>query len=234
MTLSDIEKALTQSFEDYQLSKGERVALKQVFSEFADSPDKLSFARNKSFDLVRAQVTQSRQYHTEALKWLEGVVKTIDSVRNDDGKSEVSVYFSPGNVCVNRIVALIKNAKRCIDVCVFTISDDRISDALLAAHESGTVLRVVTDDDKSLDRGSDIERLAQKGIPVKMDNSPSHMHHKFAIFDDTILLNGSFNWTRSASTNNHENIVVIDDHRCVTPFKETFEKLWQSCIQIRH
>lgn len=232
MTFSEIEGALVQSFDDYRLSKGEKVALKEVFHDLSGTPEKLSFARNKAFDIVRTQLEVSRQHHGDALKWLEGVVRLVDAARSDDEKPETSVHFSPGKSCVNRIVSLIKNAKTSIDACVFTISDDRIADALANVHKSGIKLRIITDDDKASDRGSDVDRLASKGVKIKTDNSPSHMHHKYAVFDEKILVNGSFNWTRSASMNNQENIVVTDDPECVVPFKEMFEKLWKECIPL--
>ena len=34
------------------------------------------------------------------------------------------------------------------------------------------------------------------------------MHHKFAIIDSSILLNGSFNWTERAVSENCENLVI--------------------------
>ncbi len=230
MKLSEIDQALAQSFEDHRLSSGEKTALQALFLELTDSPELLNFARNKSFDLVNAQLRQSRQFHQEALKWLERVVKSIDAARVTKTNHEISAHFSPGRSCVQRIVSLIGSATRCIDVCVFTISDDRISDALLAAHQSDKRIRIITDDDKASDRGSDVDRLVRQGVEVRTDDSPHHMHHKYAIFDETILLNGSFNWTRSASTNNQENIVVCDDPRCVNPFRENFSHLWQLCI----
>ena len=34
------------------------------------------------------------------------------------------------------------------------------------------------------------------------------MHHKFAIVDSNILINGSFNWTERAVSENCENVVI--------------------------
>ena len=44
--------------------------------------------------------------------------------------------------------------------------------------------------------------------------------------DGATLLTGSYNWTRSAAAENHENLVVSDDVRLVSPFVATFERLW--------
>ena len=84
----------------------------------------------------------------------------------------------------------------------------------------------MTDDRKSADRGSDIEDFRNAGIQVGLDNSEKHMHHKFAIFDRTTLVTGSYNWTRSAATQNEENIVVTDDSNLVKAFLQEFEGLW--------
>jgi len=54
------------------------------------------------------------------------------------------------------------------------------------------------------------------------------MHHKYAIADGKTLLNGSFNWTRSASNPNNENILVTNDPKLLGLYTEAFEKLWNS------
>ena len=54
----------------------------------------------------------------------------------------------------------------------------------------------------------------------------AHMHHKFAIFDGDLLLNGSFNWTRSASELNEENLIITPDPVLVRAFAGRFEELW--------
>jgi cardiolipin hydrolase len=109
---------------------------------------------------------------------------------------------------------------------VFTITDDRIASAILDAHRRGVAVRVVSDNDKAGDQGSDIERLLAAGIPVRLDRTEYHMHHKFAVFDNERLLTGSFNWTRGATDFNEENLIVTDDPRVVRPFAARFEKLW--------
>jgi cardiolipin hydrolase len=135
-------------------------------------------------------------------------------------------YFSPGNGCLDAVRGFLQDADRTLDLCVFTITDDRISREIEAAHRRGVRLRILSDDDKAHDLGSDIERFERAGMTVRVDRSPHHMHHKFAIADGRRLLNGSYNWTRSAAQNNEENLIVTDEPRLVAAFAREFEALW--------
>ena len=136
-------------------------------------------------------------------------------------------FFSPGHACLEAIVGELDDATATVDICVFTITDDRISKAVLAAHRRNVRVRIVTDNDKSNDEGSDIARLARAGIEVRVDRSPHHMHHKFAIVDGRRLLNGSYNRTRSAAEHHQENVVLTDQGALVEAFSGAFEALWQ-------
>lgn len=53
------------------------------------------------------------------------------------------------------------------------------------------------------------------------------MHHKFAIVDGSLLVNGSFNWTRNAILGNNENVQLVYDTNMVQTYKTEFEKLWR-------
>ena len=121
---------------------------------------------------------------------------------------------------------MLRGCRGSVDVCVFTITDDRISGEIIAAHRRGVRVRVISDDRKSTDRGSDVERIDAAGIPVAVDNSRAHMHHKFAIFDGDALLTGSYNWTRSAAAENTENVLLVEDSGIVSRFQEEFARLW--------
>lgn len=222
MPLTDIDPVLIKTLSDRRLSGSEREALRQVLDNLhADTPT-LAFYRHRAFELARAETTDP-----QVLDWLEDVLKLLQAPVAAPTSTMISeACFSPGHPCADRIAGLFARARRTVDACVFTITDDRIASAMLEAHRRGIALRVITDNDKALDLGSDIERLRAAGIRVRIDRTAYHMHHKFAVFDGDMLLNGSYNWTRSAAENNHENFVLTGDRRLIDGFAAAFEKLW--------
>jgi phosphatidylserine/phosphatidylglycerophosphate/cardiolipin synthase-like enzyme len=165
----------------------------------------------------------------DVLRWLEQVAKTLDAA-NGAATVVSSAYFSPGDTCLRRLSHLMRGCKATLDVCVFTIADDRLTDAILDCHARGVQVRIVSDNEKQYDAGSDIQRMVAHGIPVRLDRGAPHMHHKFALFDGRVLANGSFNWTRSATRDNDENLVVTDDPNLVRVFGLQFEKLWERFV----
>ncbi|WP_434382837.1 phospholipase D-like domain-containing protein [Melittangium boletus] len=223
MNAADIDAILRSTLEDRTLTRSERQALQAVLEERKASEALLALFRSRAFELARDSVTDFRA--REVITWLEDMVKTLLPARES---GQVDVQFSPGEGPLRTILRLIGEARGSADVCVFTLTDDRITRALLEAHARGLRLRVVSDDGKALDPGSDVERLRAAGIPVRLDRTPAHMHHKFAVFDRLRLLTGSYNWTRSAASENHENVLVSEDARLVQPFCRAFDALWES------
>jgi len=139
----------------------------------------------------------------------------------------MKVFFSPGESCRNAIISEIKNAKQELKICVFTISDDQISRAILDAHKRSVAVSIITDNDKAHDMGSDIDMLSKSGILVKMDMSTNHMHHKFMIADERSVITGSYNWTNSAARFNQENIIVTRESVAVSSFINEYDRLWE-------
>jgi phosphatidylserine/phosphatidylglycerophosphate/cardiolipin synthase-like enzyme len=124
-------------------------------------------------------------------------------------------------------VRLLEGAVVAADICVFTITDDRIADAILEAHRRGVRVRILTDDCKTADPGSDIAWLRRADVPVVTDRRESHMHHKFAVIDRHTLVVGSYNWTRAAARENHEDLLVLRDSGLASTYQERFERLWR-------
>ncbi|MBC3541031.1 phospholipase D-like domain-containing protein [Rufibacter sediminis] len=154
-------------------------------------------------------------------------MKTLFSFFKNTPKVRNAAYFSPGEACLKAILECLNAATSSLKICVFTISDDRITQAILAAHRRGIAIQLLTDNEKLFDKGSDIRQLAQAGIKVKVDNTANHMHHKFAIIDQVQVLTGSYNWTRSAALYNHENVLVTSEPTVVAGYLKEFDRLWK-------
>ncbi|MCW7536565.1 phospholipase D-like domain-containing protein [Aquabacterium sp. A7-Y] len=217
--------ALAASIADERLSDEEKRSLTQALRQASPPEDGLRQLRNRAFELVRERLPDPAQQ--ALVKWLDGVVRALDVARAPAGSVTAQACFSPGEDCLHAIVGQLRSARRRIDICVFTLSDDRISEEVLAAHRRGVAVRLITDNEKEYDRGSDIGRLREAGIAVAVDRSAAHMHHKYAIFDAARLINGSYNWTRSACLENEENVVLCNDPALLHRFSEHFEQLWR-------
>ncbi|GAA5648526.1 MULTISPECIES: phospholipase D-like domain-containing protein [Vibrio] len=217
---------LTASLEDGRLDDHERRELQSSLVAAGLSDDDRAYLRNQSFKLAQKSIEDGMDAQA-VVRWLERVVKVLDNTRTDEAAEVATSWFSPGRACAAGIIEQLRQARNRVDICVFTIADDELTKHIVAAHERGVKVRVITDNDKINDAGSDIDYLARKGIDVKIDTTSYHMHHKFALFDGARLLNGSFNWTRSASRYNQEDITLTDDRRFLTAFARQFEDLWQ-------
>lgn len=224
-SISTLKSTLENSLDDLLISRRERRDIRAIIqgTELTNHQKKVLLSDAKNMVMERLDSSRSSQL----LEWFYEAVKLLsDQPKVKNGKP--TVYFSPGTACRGAICSQIRFAKRILRICVFTISDDEITEELLAAQRRGIDIRILTDDDKSFDKGSDIERLKRSGIAVKMDNSPVHMHHKFALIDEDTLLTGSYNWTRSAATHNYENIILLKDAHTFKAYDKEFEKLWKT------
>jgi phosphatidylserine/phosphatidylglycerophosphate/cardiolipin synthase-like enzyme len=218
------DRMLLQTLDDERLSTSERQALRETIKDAALDDRNRALLRSRVFEIARGKLSGDRS--APIVDWLEELSKLLLPFSGESGEPLVEAHFSPGEACVRRIRGLLENAHRSADICVFTITDDRIAEAVLAAHRRGIAVRVITDNEKAQDLGSDAIPLARAGIPVRVDDSAYHMHHKFAIFDGDTLLTGSYNWTRGAALNNEENLIIANDRRLLTAFNGEFERLW--------
>lgn len=220
--MQDIQQALEASLEDFSISRSEKKELKPLLA--AAQGDKTEQAKIRQLAFRMATRAMEEIGEVTAMDWLESIIKLLYS---SEMKVKASAYFSPGEDCLHRIRRLIGEAQRTLDICVFTITDNRIVRKLAEAHQRGITIRVISDDMKSEDLGSDMETLEKLGINCLYDRTTAHMHHKFAIADGDLLLTGSYNWTRSASTENNENILVTNNSRLVQQFQKEFDKMWR-------
>ena len=224
-TVEKLLKAFQQTLEDQVFSPAEKQALRQILDEAGLTEEEKAFLRNRIFDLARSytQQTSARGQVTNLLDWLDSATKTLFK---PGPKLIHEAFFSPSDDCVSAINGYLRTARSRLKLCVFTITDDRITRQILQCHQNGVAINILSDNEKAFDPGSDIQTLAQAGIAVRIDTTPNHMHHKFALIDDEVLITGSYNWTKSAAHYNHENILVTNDATVVNRYLDCFRDLW--------
>ncbi len=218
--IDEIVAELRLSIADEIFSRSEKKSLKTLIGERPLSHDQLNFLRSKIYEIANEKA--SADNFPFILEWIRNANSALVTPTRDLSDA----FFSPGDACRNIIIDNIRSAINKISICVFTISDDRITDAIIDSHKRGKEIKIITDNDKSLDLGSDIEQLAQEGIKVKMDSSPNHMHHKFMVVDERALITGSYNWTLSAARYNHENVLLTKEATVIKSFLKEFNHLW--------
>jgi len=143
---------------------------------------------------------------------------------------QIETYFSPDDGASSRIVELIQGAQEGIDFLAFALTSDPIGEALLQRHREGLPIRGVVEASQSKATGAETSKLGLAGIDIRLDANPENMHHKAMIFDQSIVLLGSYNFTRSAEEKNDENILIIHDPALAAQFLIEFERIYQSAI----
>lgn len=181
--------------------------------------------RGELKDLLFNEARKLELAHPEggSIFWLQNSFKVVEKYSFRLHK----VYFSPGFDIIDNLLSQIEQSRETLSLCVFTITDSRLADIIIDRQRHGVKVRIITDDQKMYDHGSEIDRLEQKGIAVKTDRSRYHMHNKFGIIDQRIAFTGSFNWTYTASKHNQENLLITTNYDIVNQYEAEFERLWK-------
>ncbi len=116
-----------------------------------------------------------------------------------------------------------------VDAAIYGLNRASIRDALIAAHQRGVAVRVVTDDEARYG-GAYVPyyaALAAADIPIVDDNRPgSIMHNKFFVIDGAVVWTGSANLTDGDFTLNHNNTAVFTSPALADLYTAEFEQMF--------
>lgn len=129
------------------------------------------------------------------------------------GGQKVELWFFPDDKHgVQRLVELIRTAKKTIRVAMFTWTRSDLAKEIIAAKQRGIDTQVVIDNQQGKGAGAAIvKQLFKAGVPVGLSQGSALLHHKFLYIDGEILVNGSANWTKAAFTKNDDCFIIIQN-----------------------
>ena len=145
----------------------------------------------------------------------------------------IQVYFTdPTNPAASsyrggideELAAAINQARAAVDLAVYDLNLWSIRNALIAAHQRGVAVRMVTESD-NLDE-PEIQQLRDAGIQVLGDRREGLMHDKFVIIDRWEVWTGSTNLTTSGVYRNDNNLVRIRSSRLAEDYTAEFEEMF--------
>ena len=157
MNAAELDALLRQFLVDHKLSENERKVLVNWVRENVRTDQERGVARSRLFDAARNAVPDPSSHLV--VDFLEDSLKVLAPMGATPSGVPDRAFFSPGDACLNRIISRINGARSSMDICVFTITDDRISNPILAAHRRGIKIRILSDIEKMHDEGSDIPKF---------------------------------------------------------------------------
>jgi phosphatidylserine/phosphatidylglycerophosphate/cardiolipin synthase-like enzyme len=138
------------------------------------------------------------------------------------------VHFSPGGHTRDKLIEIIDNTRKTIDIAIFDFTSEEIKYSLEKAKDRGVRIRIIADSRQYKGPHSVVQSLIDSGFDVKIMHGKGRgvMHNKFAIFDKILLFTGSYNWTDNAEYFNYENAIFISSPSIITQYQKEFNNLW--------
>lgn len=169
--------------------------------------------------------------------------------------SSVTIQFGPvsgdryawENSPNGLIAQTLNSAQKTIDLALFVFSEQPLSQTLNQKSQQNVAIRALIDSEfiyRSYSEALDmmgIVRLNQQ-CQYDLDNEPWHpglttvgtpqlnqgdkLHHKFAIIDQSTVVTGSQNWSKSANYRNDEAVIILNNKTVAQHFLREFERLY--------
>lgn len=136
----------------------------------------------------------------------------------------VQVFFSPRGGAQDALVATIGQAKDSIFVQAYSFTSAPIAKALVDAAKRGVKIEAILDKSQRSERYTGATFLRNEGIPVYIDDKHAIAHNKVMIIDGSIVVTGSFNFTKAAEEKNAENLLIIRNKEMAEIYMANWKK----------
>lgn len=157
----------------------------------------------------------------------------VDIIKKDyqNDLPHCEAYF---NNIQEKIIYHLSKTTTSIKIAMAWFTNPIIFNSLLRICKKGIEVDLLINNDLINNRvnGLPFNKLIQAGANLYIAEYPALIHNKFCIIDDTIVIDGSYNWTILAEKNNDENIVIIKNGKVIDSFIDAFDDLISSCENV--
>jgi phosphatidylserine/phosphatidylglycerophosphate/cardiolipin synthase-like enzyme len=138
---------------------------------------------------------------------------------------QVENYFAPEDGVAARLISEINLARKEIRFMVYSFTDKSIAEAMARKREEGLRVEGIFNRRQEGDESSVYPLLAERGVSVYFSPGERTLHHKVMIIDSSVVITGSYNFTKSANTKNDENILIIRSPELARAYLEEYERI---------
>jgi phosphatidylserine/phosphatidylglycerophosphate/cardiolipin synthase-like enzyme len=140
-------------------------------------------------------------------------------------QNEADYHDSPVEAA---LVTALDGAQQTVDLAIYELESQPITDALIRAKERDVQVRAVTDGEYGLESpDATFDQLELAGIPVVSDGTRrGYMHNKFVVIDGLYVWTGSTNLKPNAFYRNNNNAMLIRSSRLAQNYTAEFEELF--------
>ncbi|NBD25838.1 phospholipase D-like domain-containing protein [Paenibacillus glycinis] len=127
------------------------------------------------------------------------------------------------------LIGVIDGAARTLDIAIYSLTKPDIVDAIKRAQTRGVAVRIITDRIQAQGKSQReaLKLLGSAGIPMKQNKHSGLMHLKMTIADGKTATTGSFNYSKAASTDNDEVLMVLRGGEVAQSFESQFQAMWE-------
>ncbi|WP_018676219.1 phospholipase D-like domain-containing protein [Riemerella columbina] len=131
-----------------------------------------------------------------------------------------------GTAIKQRIIAEIEKASQNIFLAMAWFTDRDIANAIITAKNRNLVIDIILSSNVQNETVKQMFKDANISIHAfETGDERGVMHHKFCLIDNKISINGSYNYSYNASSNNVVNIQISDDPETYRQLYAEFERL---------
>jgi len=181
--------------------------------------------------LVASCIYLPAQSETGTLK--QNPVQTLVGINSEGeiNQPNAQVYFPRrGDKPELALQALYLSTTQTLDIAIYSLTHPIIVKAIGDAYKRGIKVRIITD--KTQGAGATqkhaMNDLITIGVPIKIDAHSGLMHLKMSIIDGKVATIGSYNYSKGASEDNDEVLMVVNETWFAGLCQAEFDRLWNS------